>query len=193
MTLFVKEDTLTTTTNRLEKVEAGLKFITSHFEEPILPRAIAVGNRFGIEVDSIAEIMYQYEKGGLIDCRINAYPSIIREGMVASSQLLVDIDRKQFDTDESFELAGKNTYSNFQKLGCEVTWLWTGGGYHFLLPQSIPNVRSLYPKLLRVSWMVDGRSLEFIIKYIFAVRQVIHGGNLTFMQRNIQIKNGGCL
>ncbi len=132
--------------DRLKEVEAGLKFILSHFEEPILPRTIAVGNRFVIEVDSIAEIMYQYEKGDFIDCRINAYPSYtdsyIREG-VAPSQLLVDIDRKQFDTDDSFELAGKNTYSNFQKLGCEPTWMWTGGGYHFLLPQSAPILENL--------------------------------------------------
>jgi len=57
---------------------------------------------------------------------------------IAPSQLLVDIDRNQFDTNELFELAGENTYSNFQNmLGCEPTWLWTGGGYHFILPQSV--------------------------------------------------------
>src|SRR5262249_472176 len=59
------------------------------------------------------------------------------------SQLLVDIDRKHFDSNESFELARKNTYSNFQKLGCEPTWMWTGGGYHFLISQSVPILEKL--------------------------------------------------
>jgi len=71
------ENTLTTTniTNRLEKVEAGLNFILSHFGEPDASRTIAVGEKFGIEVNSIADIMYYYKKGGLVDCRINAYPN----------------------------------------------------------------------------------------------------------------------
>lgn len=85
-----------------------------------------------------------------MDCRISAYPqytdSYISRTGIEPSQSLVDIDKKQFDTIELFELAAKNTYSNFQNMlgrDCEPTWLWTGGGYHFLLPQSIPVLEKI--------------------------------------------------
>lgn len=76
-----------------------------------------------------------------MDCRISAYPRytdfyINRTG-IAPFVLLVDIDRLQFETIEQFELSSAKTRSNFQKIiGSQPTRLWTGGGHHYIQPQS---------------------------------------------------------
>lgn len=56
----------------------------------------------------------------LLDCRISAYPIyteyyINRTG-IAPTILVVDIDRRQFETSEQFELAAAKTLSNFRKI-----------------------------------------------------------------------------
>jgi hypothetical protein len=79
-----------------------------------------------------------------LDCRISAYPVyndeyVERTGtMFVPNTLLCDLDREHFGTDEEFEAAVTKTMANFEKiLGVRPTLLWTGGGVHFILPQSV--------------------------------------------------------
>jgi hypothetical protein len=58
--------------------------------------------------------------------------------------LLVDIDKEHFVTTELFELAAAKSLSNFKEiLGSQPTQLWTGGGYHFIMSQSVPVLENI--------------------------------------------------
>jgi hypothetical protein len=124
-------------------IEDGIDLILSHFDELIWPRTISTRNTRGEQrlVNNKQEALTWYKAANRLDCRISAYPKytdfyINRTG-IAPSILLVDIDRKQFETTELFELAAAKTCANFKEiLGSRPTQLWTGGGYHFIQPQS---------------------------------------------------------
>jgi hypothetical protein len=124
-------------------IEEGFDFILSHFEEPIWPRTISTRRSEGgqILVNNKQEALAWYKAANLLDCRISAYPKytdyyVNRTG-IAPILLHVDIDKSQFETAELFELSTTKTYSNFKEiLGSRPSQLWTGGGYHFIQPQS---------------------------------------------------------
>jgi hypothetical protein len=83
-------------------------------------------------------VLAWYKAANFLDCRIRAYHGC--DG-IAPSTLLVDIDKgdKQFKTAQEFELCISKTRANFKKiLGSQPTELWTGGGIHFVQPQSAP-------------------------------------------------------
>jgi hypothetical protein len=134
--------------SRLQKVEEGLRLIISHFDpnEPLWPRMISTHLTGGsqIKVYSIEEALVWFQEADFLDCRISAYPIytdeyINRTGiMFVPTLLLIDLDREHFGTDEVFEAAATKTIANIKKiLGANPTILWTGGGYHYLIPQSI--------------------------------------------------------
>jgi hypothetical protein len=133
--------------SRLQKVEEGLIFITNHFDptEPLLPRKISTHATGGkqITVYSFEEALSWFNAADFFDCRISAYPIyrdeyVRRTGILfVPGLLLIDLDREHFTNDE-FEAAAAKTISNFKEiLAARPTWLWTGGGYHFILPQSV--------------------------------------------------------
>jgi hypothetical protein len=125
-------------------IEEGLQFILGHLEEPILwPRTISTRMTGGGQrlVNNNQEALKWYGAANRLDCRISACPNYTeyyadRTG-IAPSLLLVDIDKSRFKTAELFELSSTKTYSNFKEiLGSQPTQLWTGGGYHYIQPQS---------------------------------------------------------
>jgi hypothetical protein len=131
-------------------IEEGIDFILSHFvddeeAEPIWPRMISTwmtgGEHPQILVNNKQEALKWYKAANLLDCRMSAYPKytdfyVNRTG-IAPSLLLVDIDKSRFEAAELFETASTKTYSYFRKmLGSQPTQLWTGGGHHFIQPQS---------------------------------------------------------
>lgn len=98
-------------------------------------------------VNSEQQAMAYFKAANLLDCRISAYPKytndyINRTG-IAPSVLLVDIDKEHFQAG-GFELTVTRTYTNFHNiLGSKPTQLWTGGGYHFIQPQSVPVLEKI--------------------------------------------------
>ncbi len=146
-------DTIATPTSispksRIQKVEEGLEFISSHFDpnEPLWPRTISTRATGGkqIVVNSFEEAMKWFKAADFLDCRISAYPIyndeyIKRTGIAfIPSLVLCDLDREHFRTNEEFEAAAAKTCQNFKEiLGANPTQLWTGSGYHFIQPQSI--------------------------------------------------------
>jgi hypothetical protein len=140
-------DTTSVSKSRIQKVEEGLSFISSHFNpnEPIWPRTISTNKTCGkqIVVNSFEEAMKWFKAANFLDCRISAYPvysdEYIRWIGIAfiPSLLLCDLDREHV-TDEEFEAAAVKTCQNFKEiLGANHTQLWTGSGYHFIQPQSV--------------------------------------------------------
>ena len=146
---------MTTTTTAITskqfemEVKEGLIFILNHLDD-LWPRTVSTYATGGGQrlVNSFAEAMAWFKAANFLDCRISAWPRytdyyINRTG-IAPSVLLVDIDKEHFKTVEEFELTVTRTYSNFHDiLGSRPTQLWTGGGVHFIQPQSAPVLEKI--------------------------------------------------
>jgi len=129
-------------------IESGLDFILSHFKPPHFPRRIstfvtALTGEWQTIVNSREEAVRLCKESNNIDCRISAYPypvPISKDGvnMQTTDFFLTDIDMKDFKTKKAFEQCLNKTLQNFNdKLhGAKPTILWTGGGYHALMPMN---------------------------------------------------------
>jgi hypothetical protein len=130
-------------------IESAIDFIISHFEEPLYPRKISTyksqQNRpFQFLVRSRKEIIDSFIESNFVDCKINAYPYLTEYKGIPRYKpnfLFIDLDKNNFKTNKSFELALYNTLKNIkEKLeGAVPTVLETGGGYHIYQPIDIPT------------------------------------------------------
>jgi hypothetical protein len=128
------------------KVEAGLDFILSHFQEPIFPRKIMTKQLgYQVEIFNKEEALECFKSSNYQDCRINAYPSFTDYhgiNRTPISFLMVDLDLKDF-ADETkrgkavLERVLNNTLQKIKEsIGGNPTVLWTGNGYHVYQPVS---------------------------------------------------------
>jgi hypothetical protein len=90
------------------------------------------------EVFSKEEAIKLFEESDFIDCRINAFPSFTDYKGIQRYPpdfIFIDLDKNNFKTEKSFELALSRTLNNIkEKLGGYPTVLFTGGGYHIWQP-----------------------------------------------------------
>jgi len=91
------------------------------------------------EVFSKEEAMKFFEESDFIDSRINAFPSFTDYRGIQRYPpdfIFIDLDKNNFKTEKSFELALSKTLKNMnEKLdGAYPTVLHTGGGYHIYQP-----------------------------------------------------------
>ena len=127
------------------EIESGLDFILSHFEEPLYSRKISTykSNNKQFLIKSRQEIIDSFIDSNFIDCKINSYPYLIDYKGIPRYKpnfLFIDLDRNNFKTNRSFELALYNTLKNIkEKLEGAPTVLFTGGGYHIYFPVDIPT------------------------------------------------------
>ena len=96
---------------------------------------MAVGEHFGIVVNSKDEVLYECIKGNFVDCRINAYTDVVDSdidaGLVAPTIIFIDIDQKLFSNTEEFEKCVENTKDKIHEvLGISPVYVWSGGGAH---------------------------------------------------------------
>jgi Primase X len=133
---------------REKKVLEGLRLIVKHLDDstPVwatgrwistyVNKGSGKEQRFSV-VYSEQEAMARCKAANFLDCRIRAYHDVNDDyTKMAPSTLVADLDREHFKTTEEFELATENTYANFNKmLDGRPTQMWTGNGYHFLMPQ----------------------------------------------------------
>jgi hypothetical protein len=128
------------------KVEHGLDFILSHFQEPIFPRKIMTRQLgYQVEVFNKEEALECFKSSNYEDCRINAYPSFTDYHSINRtpiSFLMVDLDLKD-SADEKKKgkaLLERTLNKTLQKIkesiGGNPTVLWTGNGYHVYQPVS---------------------------------------------------------
>ena len=148
MTFHQQQQVSSTTSNGTvdkEKIELGLDYILSHFEESIFPRKISTfkSNNKQFLVRSRKEIIDSFIDSKLMDCRINAYPCLTEYKGIQRYKpdfLFIDLDKNNFKTIRSFELALYNTLKNIKnKLNGFPTVLFTGGGYHIYQPVYCPT------------------------------------------------------
>ncbi|HSF49856.1 MAG TPA: hypothetical protein VLA74_03770, partial [Nitrososphaeraceae archaeon] len=119
----------------------------SHFnQDRLFPRKIQTGKSKGkqLEVFSKEEAIKLFEDSDFVDCRINAFPSYTEYKGIQRYPpdfIFIDIDRKDFQDDKSFENALSKTKKNIKdKLNGYPTIIWSGNGYHILQPIECPII-----------------------------------------------------
>ena len=138
------EDGIDTNKNKKE-LEIGLDFILSHLEEPtIFPRTIMT-QILGYQriVYSKERALEHFKESNFIDCRINAFPSL-KEGATWIPELLfIDLDLSAFNNKKSLQMALNKTLKSikekFANNNVHPTVLWSGNGYHIILPVQCPR------------------------------------------------------
>ena len=133
------------------EIEQGIKFILSHFNEPIYPRRIFTPIEKQITVYSFEDIVKKFIEARFEDCRISAYPYYGQKqhwylGYQRPDLLFVDLDRNQFKNTVTLDRALKKTLENIKnKLCCYdavPTVLESGsGGYHVIQPLKATDLK----------------------------------------------------
>ena len=138
-------------------LQEGLKFILTHFEEPLWPRTISTRTTKGSQVlvYSKEEAFARFKQANYLDCRISAYgpngdenPRAIqrftglRKATPANIILLIDLDGCNFRTERALRLALNTTLKNIrERLGINTpAVLWSGNGYHVILPVDASDI-----------------------------------------------------
>ena len=137
-------------------VERGLDYVLSHFHEPLWPRTISTRTTEGRQVltSSRKEALARFVQANYLDCRLSAYPPNADENPSSIEKfaglenitprniiVMIDLDKSNFTTERGYELALSKTLRNIkEKLGTSPTVLWSGRGYHIILPLNSNNV-----------------------------------------------------
>lgn len=134
-----------------QKVQEGLDFILSHFNEPHFPRTIstAATSNAQVLVYDKEKSLARFQQANYSDCRISAYPPNadenpsavarfqgIRTATPANFIVMIDFDRCNFKSERASNLALNATLKNIkEKLAVDSsTVLWSGRGYHIIQP-----------------------------------------------------------
>jgi len=117
------------------RIEQGLDYLLTHFEEPIWPRTISTRTTQGrqIVVFNRMEAFVRFKQANGLDCRINAYPNYVEwKGMNRQAPNFVFIDLDSNDIDLKKILEG--ICAKFDDYSILPTVLLSGNGYHIYLP-----------------------------------------------------------
>ena len=135
------------------EIEQGIKFILSHFSEPIYPRRIFTPIEKQVTIYSFEDVFKKFIGAGFEDCRISAFPYYGQKqhwylGYQRPDLLFVDLDRNQFKNTVTLDRALKKTLENIKnKLCCYdalPTVLESGsGGYHLIQPMQAPDLKNI--------------------------------------------------
>lgn len=174
------DEEIETFKDRMFKVSDGIDLLIDQFvmseQQYLFPRMMAAGDKFGIWVNSKQEILSNCIKANFLDCRLNAYARIpdrdIAEGYIVPNHLFSDIDKSNFinrKTGELKERELKNSVKStreriIETFNTEPTILYTGGGYHFYVVVSMPQLNR-YADLMDIckplGWEISREFLRF--------------------------------
>lgn len=125
-----------------EKIREGIRFIISHFEEPVFPRIISSTNShyepgFKI-VYNENEMLRAYENSNFIDCRVRVNPPLnnSKEIDTASTHLITFDLRKLVFMSESAQIRALYTILQAFRnvLSVRPTVLWSGNAFYVCQP-----------------------------------------------------------
>lgn len=133
-----------------KEIESGLNFILSHFEEPLFPRKISTQKSQNIQfrVESKQEMIKAFTDSNFVDCRINGFP-LLKDGASWIPELLfIDLDLADFKSSRRClhlalskslrKIKEKFEDDNDKTKIVTPTVLWSGNGYHIILPAKCP-------------------------------------------------------
>ena len=143
--LVSKDDHQIDINKKKEEIEIGLDFILSHLEEPtIFPRTIMT-KKLGYQkiVYSKERALEHFIESDFIDCRINAFPSLKEGATWIPDLLFIDLDLTNFKTEKILQVILNKTLKSIKEIlynNAHPTVLWSGNGYHVILPVYCPIV-----------------------------------------------------
>lgn len=134
-------------------MEQGIKFILSHFNEPIYPRRIFTPIEKQVTVYSFEDIVKKFIEARFEDCRVSAYPYFGEKqhwylGYQRPDLLFIDLDKDHFKNITTLNMALRKSLKNIRhKLCCNdaiPTVLESGsGGYHIIQPLEAPDLKDI--------------------------------------------------
>jgi len=117
------------------RLNHGLDYLLTHFEEPIWPRTVSTKTTQGkqIAVFNRMEALARFKQANGLDCRINAYPNYVEwKGMnrQAPNFIFIDLDSKDINLKKLLD----GISAKFDDYSVRPTVLLSGNGYHIYLP-----------------------------------------------------------
>jgi hypothetical protein len=147
---------------RRKQVSEGVDLFLTIFQKAgqrVFPRTIMT-KQLGrqIKVYDKEQIMYWFEQSCYEDCRINAYPAFlsqveeydyengINKNLLTPCILFIDLDEENFDSKEELDRWLDEILENvaFVLHGHKPLVLWSGNGYHVILPVNAPEALEQY-------------------------------------------------
>jgi hypothetical protein len=147
------------------EIEYGLDNIISHFDPIILyfPRTIMT-KKLGYQkiVHSKEEALQYFKQSNYIDCRINSFRYYSNPNLI-----FIDIDKKDFKDNKSFENALSITLKNIkEKLNGEPTVLWSGNGYHIIQPIEAIDFENQFNEILSFIYKEFGKDFDLFKEFL---------------------------
>jgi Primase X len=139
-------------TETIMTLKQGLDFILSHLQvqDSVFPRTISTRTTEGrqILVNSEKEALARFAQANHLDCRVSAYPPKVTENPSAIQRfmgiriatpanliIMIDLDWNNFKTQGNFKTSFFRVMQNIKiKLDAIPTVLWSGRGYHIIIP-----------------------------------------------------------
>jgi hypothetical protein len=116
----------------------GVDFLLQHLAKPDFPRTIATKLTEGKQfiVSSKEEAIAFYKEAKYMDCRLAAYPyNVNNTAPQIIDFVMLDLDLNNFRfSSQKLDRALNKIFLYLKKQDIEPTIMWTGNGYHVLVP-----------------------------------------------------------
>jgi len=155
----------------METIE-GINLLLGLFEKAgqiPFPRKIMTAKSSGqITVYSKEEMLQKFENADFIDCRVNAYPLVLKDILQIPNIILIDIDinrslktgrkRVEVHLSKTLQKIGEHTCDSIIPLV-----LWTGNGYHVIVILNILEPLEHIEEYTSISSSCAQLSREFML------------------------------
>jgi hypothetical protein len=156
--------------NNFPSIFYGVDFLLSHLAKPDFPRTIATKLTEGkqIIVSSKEDAMIFYKDSNYMDCRLGAYPYTVNNlpQIIDFVMLDLDLNNFKFSRQKLDSLLNKILLKLKLKDAIEPTVIWSGNGYHVLIP--IEPLDSILEDMVEFSRFKEPskKVLRFLEKYL---------------------------
>lgn len=162
----------------------GLDFLLTHLSKPSFPRTIATKLTEGkqVVITSKIEALAYFKEANYMDCRLAAYPYMVDKKAQILDFVMLDLDLNNFQfSRQKLDKALKKILSSLKKSSITPTVIWSGNGYHVLVPlQSLNSILediSEFAKFTEPSKYI----LRFLEKQLSGGKSdVVHSSTVSF-------------
>ena len=163
----------------------GVDFLLFHLQKPDFPRTIATKLTEGkqIIVASKEEAIKCYKDSNYMDCRLAAYPYNVDKDLAQIIDfVMLDLDLNNFKfSRQKLDRALNKILLTLKKDGIEPTVIWSGNGYHILVP--VEPLESTLEDMAQFSKFKEPSKfmLRFLEKYLSNGKSdSVHNNTVSF-------------
>ena len=163
----------------------GVNFLLQHLAKPDFPRTIATKRTDGkqIIVGSKEEAIAFYKEANYMDCRFAAYPyNVNNTAPQIIDFVMLDLDLNSFRVSrQKLDRTLNKILISLKKQDIEPTVMWTGNGYHVLVP--IEPLQSTLEDMVEFAKFEEPSKsvLRFLEKYLSNSKSdSIHNSTVSF-------------